>query len=466
MNQTIPIEVDDVQALVFRGHGDFPHSEALWLSLADAAAARGPLRTLVTERVCFGRGRPGEVHPRAQLLFSAEGLRLLGAAGEAVEACHRPFAQGMTAPQRVRTLGDAGRNHPDGWRWSDRAAHVLVLIYAPTAEAARAEAGRVERALSPDCAVMHKLTTQLPVDEREPFGFRDGLARTFVRVGDGSDRGPAEDVLPPGEVVLGYRDATGEEPTVHDLFLNGSFVVVRQLEQDVRGFWQFWREQADGDDTEAVWLAAKALGRWPNGMPVRSGPPGPEPALDEEVAERPLAFQGDPHGTGCPIGSHVRRANPRDALVPDVNVSRDVIALHRMMRRGRTYGTVPPPDWYPRGQRREDPALGPTLADDEKGLLFVSLCGDISRQFEFIQQSWLNHPKHADLQDETDPIAGGDGIAGNGCFFSVPTDGIRRRVGGVKGWVTVRGGGYFLMPGRRALRTLLAADELSERAPL
>ncbi|MHB9005541.1 MAG: Dyp-type peroxidase [Limisphaerales bacterium] len=450
------IELDEVQALVFRGHGDMPCSQAVWLAITDPSAACGPLRQLADERVSFGAARLDPVRPRLQLFFSAAGLRRLGAMDDRATTFHRSFAQGITAPHRMRALGDTGRNHPDGWHWQDRTAHVVVMVYAPDATGARVEAERVEQALAAGCAVIHRLNTCLPADEREPFGFRDGLSKVVVRRDEGESRSPADESLLPGEVVLGYADATGEDRPVPALLENGSFAVVRQLRQDVRGFWQFWRDQARGSEVEAVWLAAKAMGRWPNGMPLLPGPPGAEPVLREEIAAQPLSFRADARGTGCPLGAHVRRANPRDGLTPDPAVSQAIVDLHRMLRRGRVYGSLPPPEWYPRGLRRTHPGLGPPLADDEKGLLFMSLCGDIARQFEFIQQSWLNHPKHAELQNESDPVAAGDGIAGDGSFFSVPAEGFRRRVSGLRGWVTVRGGGYFLMPGRRALGRLLA----------
>lgn len=454
---TSRIEADDVQALVFRGHGDFPHSGATGFTLVDAAQARARLLELVREQVCFGPRRLAPDRPRVQLLFSAEGLRRLGAAAQGLLDFHRPFGLGMTAPQTTRTLGDAGRNRPDQWLWNDGQGQVLALVYGPTAQAVRDASDRLARDLAPGCLRGYQLATHLPADEREPFGFRDGLAKTYVRIGDGDSPKLSGDVIAPGEVVLGYRNAAEESVLTPPLFRNGSFVVLRQLQQDVREFWKFWLEQAGGDEERAVWLAAKALGRWPNGMPMESDAPGPEPALDEAQAQKPLSFRGDPRGAKCPFGAHVRRANPRDGLAGGAERSSAIAALHRMLRRGRAYGPVPPPEWYPRSVRRTHPDLGAPSDTSERGLLFMCLCGDIDRQFEFVQQSWLNHPKHADLYNESDPIAAGDAVAGSGGFFSIPrAEGPRRRVAGVTGWVTVRGGGYYLMPGKRALLGLLA----------
>jgi len=90
-------------------------------------------------------------------------------------------------------------------------------------------------------------------------------------------------------------------------------------------------------------------------------------------------------------------------------------------------------------------------------MLFMALCADLARQFEFIQQTWLNNPKHSGRPDEVDPVAAGDAIVGDEHRFSIPRDPIRLRLTELRRWVRVRGAGYFLLPGRRALANLLAA---------
>jgi deferrochelatase/peroxidase EfeB len=89
----------------------------------------------------------------------------------------------------------------------------------------------------------------------------------------------------------------------------------------------------------------------------------------------------DPQGFGCPLGSHVRRANPRDSLAKDmasVQTLLDAANNHRILRRGRKYGSTIQ-------QRDQDDNV-------ERGLLFMCLNTDIARQFEFIQQRWLLIP--------------------------------------------------------------------------
>jgi hypothetical protein len=105
--------------------------------------------------------------------------------------------------------------------------------------------------------------------------------------------------------------------------------------------------------------------------------------------------KADPDDIGCPPGSHVRRANPRDSLAKNLASAQtllDAANNHRILRRGRKYGAT----------------LSDRYRDDgaERGLLFICLNTDIARQFEFVQQTWLLNRNFATLFDETDPLSG------------------------------------------------------------
>ena len=140
--------------------------------------------------------------------------------------------------------------------------------------------------------------------------------------------------------------------------------------------------------------------------------------------------------------SHVRRTNPRDSLDPNPGSS----ALGR--------GRQAPPDaaagprLRPSAVGRRRPARAPATADAPRGLYFICLNANISRQFEFIQQTWVNSPKFAGLYDDPDPLLAPSGS------FSIPGSPVRRRLTGVPRFVTVRGGAYLLLPGLRAVRYL------------
>jgi deferrochelatase/peroxidase EfeB len=114
------------------------------------------------------------------------------------------------------------------------------------------------------------------------------------------------------------------------------------------------------------------------------------------------------------------------------------VARHRLLRRGRSYG----------------PRIANPLVDDkaERGLHFICLCADIERQFEFVQQTWINNPVFGQLVGEVDPLVGAQ-TAGD-AVFTIQAEPVRRRVQNMTCFVTLRGGAYFFLPSIKALRWL------------
>ena len=154
-------------------------------------------------------------------------------------------------------------------------------------------------------------------------------------------------------------------------------------------------------------------------------------------------LEHDPYGRRCPIASHVRRANPRDARGGSAKDSLKVSNRHRIVRRGRSYGP------------RLDDAAALAGTDDgvPRGLYFISLQASIARGFEFIQQTWLSNPGFNGVFCEPDPIMGnGDGTA----EVSLPDSPLRLRLQDVPSVVTVLGGGYFFLPSLTALARVAA----------
>ncbi len=223
-----------------------------------------------------------------------------------------------------------------------------------------------------------------PEHRREHFGFRDGISQPFVDLGlktplpgggtparDGTWRPVAS-----GEIFLGMPDEDGlvaMQPFNPDLREGGTYLVFRKLEQDVAGFRSFLAEQRDEiEDQER--LAAQMVGRWPDGAPVVRHPRDDSDYSGDD-AEYDLNdfryFSEDPHGRRCPIGSHVRRTNPRDTS------GRDDVKRHRILRRGMAYGGP----FLPHG----------SLGDGrQRGLLFMCVNSRIDLQFELIQREWIN----------------------------------------------------------------------------
>jgi len=73
-----------------------------------------------------------------------------------------------------------------------------------------------------------------------------------------------------------------------------------------------------------------------------------------------------------------------------------------------------------------------------------------------LQNAWTVNTKFSGLTGERDPLVGTrEPIPGCPVTdqFTIQTDGgLRRRLSGLPQFVTVRGGGYFFLPGLRALR--------------
>jgi deferrochelatase/peroxidase EfeB len=227
-----------------------------------------------------------------------------------------------------------------------------------------------------------------------------------------------------------------------NLGLNGTFLVVRQLEQHVDAFNAFLaraagcpevREAAPSGVACEEWVAAKMVGRWRDGTSLVRHPHRPGAAGGGHPDNDFLFGVEDPDGLRCPFGAHVRRANPRDSFEPGSSTQLSITDRHRILRVGRVYEP---------GNGRTDP-----------GLLFMCVNADIERQFEFVQQSWVRAPGFHGLENEVDPIFARSGEAPAAMTVPTPHGPIALR--GMADFVTLIGSGYFFLPGRRALRFLV-----------
>jgi Dyp-type peroxidase family len=461
----VTLELADIQGLFARGYGNLRAASFLLLGIEDATAARRWLGE-VAGGVTNAEARP-EAHA-INLALTSSGLARLGLPGDAVAMFSNEFVTGMTTPHRSRILGDLGDNAPERWEWGGPTGpqiDVALLLYAADdAGLERLEQEQTRRLTSGGLVLRHRLGTS-DLDDFEPFGFRDGISQPFV---EGlSKSGPAERTVRAGEFVLGYPNEYGlytDRPLIDesrsslprdpqgsgraDLGRNGSYLVVRQLQQDVPGFWHYVDaatrlRDGSSDQHARVRLAAKMVGRWPSGAPLVLAPDTDDPALGD--ANDFAYHELDPRGARCPVGAHIRRSHPRDSLDPRPGSgdSWKINRRHRILRRGREYGT----------SLTIEKAL--TSADtSERGLNFMCLNANIQRQFEFINHTWLNNPKFDRLYDDADPITAPSAPFGG--TFTIPTDGVRERVTNVPRFVSVKGGAYFFLPGLAALRYLAA----------
>jgi Dyp-type peroxidase family len=473
MSAAAPDRLDfhDIQGLVLNGHGHLDHSRFLFFKIADAQAAKRWLAAISSQVSSAKRRRQEDELPGSQtnIAFTRSGLEKPGLPHDTITAFPREFQMGMAAPERSRKLGDLGPNSPDGWQFggpNTPAIDLIVMLYGRD-ETVLDQSTKREFEISRASSGLEEVFRQDSIrhGSNEPFGFRDGISQPAIE-GAGQRVLPGQSVIKAGEFMLGYIDEYGEvvpvpsvsreldpdrilapdlsQPTRGSFGLNGSFIVFRKLAQDVAGFRNFFdraARNADGSNNpaRAKLLSAKIIGRWPSGAPLTLASGDDDPELGRnKYRNNDFGFAAtDRDGFACPLGAHIRRANPRDALAFPAEPKRSLAIAnrHRIIRRGRPYQEV-------------SAATGAVV---EQGLLFVAINATLHRQFEFIQQSWLNNTKFNGLYDERDPLSSahpGDGM------ITIQARPVRERLHGLPRFVTVRGGAYFFLPSIRSLKFL------------
>ncbi|HEY2466566.1 MAG TPA: hypothetical protein VGI45_01835 [Terracidiphilus sp.] len=488
-----PVDFRDIQGLVRFGYNALTDASFLLLKISDPVAARAWLKTApisTAEEV----SRPPLT--ALQVAFTREGLEAIGVTEDLLEGFSAEFLSGMTGQEsRSRRLGDVGASSPLGWQWGrpGNAPHAVVMIYAqPGHLHGWTETIRNEH-WSTAFEVIDCLSTS-NLGGKEPFGFTDGISqptpdwkRQRNPQGDQLEYG---NLLALGELLLGYPNEYGkytdrplvpddalsssilreaeDQPGKRDFGRNGSFLVFRQLRQDVQGFWRFVDTQTSSDARARQRLAESMVGRKMDGTPLLPLSADPIAGIDAKAsAQNQFTYNLDGNGDRCPFGAHIRRANPRNADLPsssglvdrlmhmlgfgNASYRDDVIAstrFHRMIRRGREYGPRLTPDEASAG----------ASDTSEHGIHFICIAANILRQFEFVQNSWVMNTKFDALTEQSDPLLGNRAeVAGcpvTSTFVSPERTGARTRTMGMPQFVTVRGGAYFFLPSIRALRFL------------
>jgi len=487
----------DTQGLVRFGYRQLNEAAYLLVRVRNVDAALAWLRTAPVTSAVNTDALPSKA---LHIAFTAPGLRALGVAAPILAGFSHEFLAGMTDESRSRRLGDLDRNAPAQWAWGAGAGipHLVVMIFAGPGRLEDTVQGVTHGAWRDTFDLVQRLDTG-DLHGHEPFGFTDGISQP--QLDWPQQRDPSVDpvdysnVVALGEFLLGYRNEYGkytdrplldpdsataglpaaeDAPEKRDLGRNGTYLVLRQMRQDVRGFWQFVALRAGGDPAAAEKLAASMVGRTLAGDPLVADRERNIPGTGsrpEQVRLNGFTFERDPTGAACPLGAHIRRANPRNSDYPGrpegiarllatlgfgPNGFRDdlmsSVRFHRILRRGREYGPgLTPVD-----------ALAPAPPDDpERGLHFVAINANISRQFEFLQNAWVMSTKFSGLTGESDPLLGNrepiPGCPATADFTMQSDRGPRRRVAELSQFVTLRGGAYFFLPGLAALRYLAQA---------
>lgn len=497
------IASSQVQSLLFGGLGFMHHARCLVFERLndDRGASRAWLDT-VRPWIAYNDGRRLRLSMVVILGLGPGGLRRLGLPQESLETFPFAFLEGMTGPGRQRILSDDSST----FRWGRNGADAVLIVYGETRRDVDKLATRLTRTAQAHGIGAPHVIPLMPVsdDKTEPFGFVDGISNPVIR---GTYKG-LRDVDPihlveAGEFILGYPDGRGNMPpgptlsALHDpdnllplvapsvgfdrnqvelprdIGANGSFLVIRQLEQDVKAFGAYCAAEAKRLASDrrfpqpyvvnAEFIGAKLVGRWKDGSslarfpyesrtvqqarhavhgmtrPAAAAPAG-QMAVQPPVAKPSTHRSGDndflfgeedPEGLRCPYGAHIRRSNPRDSLGPGLADEIDITNRHRILRVGRPYVSA----------RRENP-----------GILFMCLNGDLERQFEFVQQTWAHNPAFHGLNCEKDPILG-DGQTGV-CSFTIATRQGPVRLSPMSRFVTTLGGAYVFLPSKKLVEYL------------
>jgi Dyp-type peroxidase family len=353
---------------------------------------------------------------------------------------------------RAELLGDIGESAPEHWEDCFRSgdAHVLVMISAKDPAALADRDRRIRELVAARggaSVVVTQLGSALPTG-REHFGYADGFPQPAIegsRFDDHPGAGaPAKNgdwrPIAAGEFILGYPDEQGALPAAarpDELSRNGSYVVYRKLRQDVAAFRRQLQQAGALYPGGEELLAAKLVGRWRDGTPLDSSPHAEDPALVADKARNNAFDYGrDPEGLRCPVGSHIRRMNPRLSMPFEGKL----VNRHRIIRRGISYGET-----LPDGVMEDD--------GQDRGVIFMTVQASLARQFEFVQAQWANTGNPFRLGDDQDPIIGPQDttpskmtVPGRPPFFYGPLSRV----------VTMRGGEYYFAPGINGLRHLAA----------
>lgn len=325
---------------------------------------------------------------------------------------------------------------------------------------------------------------------KEHFGYTDGIGdpafegqhapakMKLYLPGRGKLSGSGEwSPLATGEFLLGHADEAQEIPGSAmplDFSRNGTFFAYRKLHQNVASFrdaiikaaaqYQTVAGIAGPPEVGQETLMAKIAGRWSDGIPVMAAPTyedwkalqakalaakkaGDVKTLMELGLElNDFVYRPDPEGIKCPVTAHIRRINTRDQLDP-YYASKDpktwmgsvLNNRRRILRRGLPYG-------------HSTPESGD---DGDHGIVMLCLCANLNRQFEFVQQQWVNYGLDANAGNDTCPMVGRHR---DGAKFVVPGDPAKDQapfiMKNLPEFVESRGGDYFFMPSLTTLRLI------------
>jgi Dyp-type peroxidase family len=420
------LDLHEIQATVLRQRPAPYFGSHVLLRVDDAEAGRAFLRRL-TPHVDSAAGWWSAATPWLAVGISYAGLEALGVPQDSLQSFPEAFREGMAA--RAQHLGDVGINDPQNWDQAYGKGEVHI---------AREQ---LEGFSGVSLLAMQDFGAQ-PGD-RNSLGYKDGIDQPAIE-GSGVDPLPGQgQPIKAGEFILGYPGEAGFSlpmPQPEILGRNGTYVGFRKYQSRVGAFNRFLLAHGS-TEAERELLAAKLVGRWRSGAPLTLASEVDNPALGADPhRNNDFNYSDDPRGRQAPFGCHIRRMNPRDTKLTRLTD----VKLHRLIRRGTTYG----PPYDPNALSE---------ADDQvpRGAIFLFISAKAMATIEFLQQEWINDGNFMRLGDERDPIIG---LQQEGAAFTIPKEPVRRRVHSIETFNVLRGGEYFFMPSLSALKWLADAE--------
>ncbi len=401
--------------------------------------------------------------------------------------------------KRADQIGDVSDSAPDGWieplRMGD--SHALLILASDAADdLAHEVVYHVRRLAEAGIALVYAQEGRVRSDDpgHEHFGFKDGISQPGIRgvttpnnPADPNQGAPGQDLLQPGEFVLGYPTQPGPPPPtpvpspapypvpantpatptpVPDAVagppsqsgpawtVDGSYLVFRRLRQDVKGFRDFLTEQGAALGLDPGVFGAKLVGRYASGAPLertkdqpatldpsQGDPSIADPALLDDTRINNFEYGQDVGGQLVPRAAHIRKAYPRDQTPPGEATTQ----THRLLRRGIPFGAP-----FALGASSTSVHGADVTFPDDRGLLFLCYQRSIADQFEFVQNAWVNNKDFPQAGDGHDPIIA---QRDNPRDFAL-LDAQNRHVQLMRHWVTTTGGDYFFQPSIAALQRL------------
>ena len=434
------LDLHEIQATVLRQRPAPYFGTHILLRIEDAEGGRAFLRRL-TPHVDSAAGWWNAGNAWLAAGISYAGLEALEVPQDSLRSFPDAFRLGMAG--RARELRDEGVNDPSNWdpSFGKGKIHIGVSAFSDSVENWRRTMaiarGVYEGSTGVNIVQMQDFGAQ-PGD-LNPLGYKDGIDQPAIE-GSGVEPLPGQGKpIKAGEFILGYPGEAGVPlpmPQPDILGRNGTYVGFRKYQTRVGAFNRFLHAHGSTEE-EREMLAAKLVGRWRSGAPLTLAPEVDNPALGADAQRNnDFNYAHDQRGLQVPLGSHIRRMNPRDSelsRLTDVNI-------HRLIRRGTTYGAPYDPN-----------ALSEQDDEVPRGAYFLFISAKAMATMEFLQQEWIDEGNFMRLGEERDPIIGRQG---KDAFFTIQKEPVRRRCHGIETFNVLRGGEYFFMPSLSALRWL------------